>query len=145
MEAERMASEAQKQKSGGWINKSPAAALGWRIDGVGPERSSFAASLSLCVCVYQSLRLSSPLRLRLRLHPTPPHPTPPPDPRRRRQEGRMEAPGSPYASSPESAPKRAPRSPPQHQQQPSEEGGNDARLPLRNTHGLALPHLYMAL
>ena len=35
----------------------------------------------------------------------------------------MEAPGSPYASSPESAPKRAPRSPPQ-QQPPSEEGGN---------------------
>ncbi|CAN6238997.1 unnamed protein product [Urochloa humidicola] len=37
----------------------------------------------------------------------------------------MEAPGSPYASSPESAPKRAPRSPPQQQQQqqpPSEEG-----------------------
>ncbi|KAL6911278.1 hypothetical protein ACP4OV_000083 [Aristida adscensionis] len=32
----------------------------------------------------------------------------------------MEAPGSPYASSPESAPKRAPRSPPPHQ--PSEEG-----------------------
>lgn len=36
----------------------------------------------------------------------------------------MEAPGSPYASSPESAPKRAPRSPPQQQQPPSEEGGN---------------------
>ncbi|KAK3159509.1 hypothetical protein QOZ80_2AG0150970 [Eleusine coracana subsp. coracana] len=39
----------------------------------------------------------------------------------------MEAPGSPYASSPESAPKRAPRSPPPQQQQPSEEGDDSVK------------------
>ncbi|AQK76316.1 Protein BTR1 [Zea mays] len=40
----------------------------------------------------------------------------------------MEAPGSPYASSPESAPKRAPRSPPQ--QQPPSEEGDDKEKPI---------------